>query len=254
MSKAAGSAAMRAGVATPGGGRVHSTETAKRLEINWQTRQLPRMYREGYDPTALPLAALFDRGDVSGQHEAKPAMVFFSSLKVDEKLEKKMFDNLEVAVAARWFDCVRIYTDDIDTKAEREAYTKVVPLVIFLDGAGREVARTGGNATTAAGIYAAMQKTAGVDFATSLVSMVEKYSAFLRKLDKVQTQVSDLERELLDDVQHVAQHDCPMGRKQLKAHEEELKPATAERDKLLEQEKALLKPELKKPAAAAEKS
>lgn len=214
-------------------------------------RQLPRSYREGYDATALPLGALFDRRDLGGQREVKPAMILFSPLKLDEKLEKKMFDNLEVAVAARWFDCVRIYTDDIDTKAERDAYGKIVPLVVFLDGSGREVTRVGGNAAAAVGVYAAMQKAAGVDFANPLAGMVDKYSAFLRKLDKVQTQVSDLERELLDDMQHVAQHDCPMGRKSLKAHEEELKPVTAERDKLLEQEKVLLKPELKKPATVA---
>ena len=40
-------------------------------------------------------------------------------------------------------------------------------------------------------------------------------------------------------------HDCAMGRKKLKEHEEELKPLRIERDKLLAEEQTLLKPELK---------
>jgi hypothetical protein len=98
---------------------------------------------------------------------------------------------------------------------------------------------------TTSAVYAAMQRAAGVDFKTPLPTLVDKYSAFLKRFDKTQSQVSDLEEELVGDIQHVATHDCAMGRRKLKEHEEELKPLRIERDKLLAEEQALLKPELK---------
>jgi hypothetical protein len=228
-----------------GGGKVQATETAQRLQISWQVRQLPREYRDGYGATALPLAALFDRSDLPGKREVKPAMVYFSRLTLDEKGEKRMFDSMEVAVAARWFDCVRIYVDDIEDKAAREEWSKSSSIIVFLDGSGKEVTRLAGNSVTASAVYSAMQKAAAPDFKNPLPAMVDKYSAFLRKFDKIQSKVTGLEADIQDDIAHIAKHDCAPGRRRLKENEDELKPLRNERDKLLEDEKVLLKPELK---------
>lgn len=208
-------------------------------------RQLPRSYRTGYEATALPLGALFDRSDLPGTREVKPAVIWFSKLETDEKLEKKMFDSMEVAVSSRWFDCVRIYVDDIENKAEREDYSKTLPLLVFLDGSGREVSRVGGSAASTSAVYASMQKAAHVDFKAPLTAMVDKYRAFLKKFDKVQAKVSDLESEIAADVEHIAKHDCAPGRRRLKENEAELKPLRVEHEKLLAEEQAILKPELK---------
>jgi hypothetical protein len=172
-------------------------------------------------------------------------MVWFSKLEPDEKLEKRMFDSFEVAVASRWFNCVRIYVDDIDSKAERERYAKVAPSIIFIDGSGKEVTRLAGTSISSPLVYGAMQKASAQDFKKPLTALVEKYSAFLKRFDKVQGQVSELEAQIADGLAHIAKHDCAPGRKQLKENEEEMKPLVAERDKLLEEEKGLLKPEPK---------
>ena len=230
---------MRGGAA-PGGGKTASTEASKRLAIEWQVRQLARSIRAGYADSVLPLAALFENDGAT-----KPAMIWFTNVQPDEKAEKRLFDNWDVAVAARYFNCVKVYIEDIENKAEREKYARAGQVIVFLDDAGREVSRLTGTATGASGVYASMQKAAAVDYKKPLTSLVATYTDFLKKFDKVQGKVSNLEAEVADDLAHVAKHDCAPGRKQLKEHEEELKPLQGERDKLLEQEQALLKPELK---------
>jgi hypothetical protein len=200
----------------------------------------------------LPLSALFDRSDLPGAAtEVRPAMIWFSKLEPDEKLEKRMFDSFDVAVAARWFDCVRIYVDDIESKADRERYAKVSPSIIFLDGSGREVTRLAGTAISSPLVYSAMQKASAPDFKKPLVSMVASYTSFLKEFDKVQGKVSNLEVEINNGLAHIAKHDCAPGRKQLKEDEEEIKVLQVERDKLLEKEKTLLKPELKNKETAS---
>jgi hypothetical protein len=186
--------------------------------------------------------------------ETKPALVWFTSLNPDEKAEKRLFDSWEVAVASRYFTCVKIYADDIESKADRERYAKVVPTLILFDGAGREVTRVVGSGPSSPNVYSAMQKAAEPTFKKSLGSLVETYSAFLKRFDKVAGQVSQLEAEIIDDLDHTSKHDCAPGRKKLKEHQEEIKPLVVERDKLLDQEKSLLKPDLKsKETAQAEK-
>jgi hypothetical protein len=201
--------------------------------------------RAGYADSSLPLSALFDRSDISNEQELRPAVIWFSKLEPDEKLEKRLFDSMDVAVASRWFNCVRIYVDDIESKADREKYAKIAPSLIFLDGAGREVTRLAGTSVSSPVVYGAMQKAAAQDFKKPLGTLVEGYKGFLKKFDKVQSQVADLELAISDGVAHIAKHDCAPGRKQLKENEEEIKPLQAELEKLLVEEKGLLKPELK---------
>ena len=208
--------------------------------------QLPRATRPGYADSVLPLSAMFDRSDLPGaEREARPAMIWFSKLEPDPKLEKRMFDSYELAVAARWFDCVRIYVDDIESKADRDRYAKISPSIIFLDGSGREVTRLAGTGISSPLLYSAMQKSWSDDFKRPLSAMVERYTAFLKRFDKVQGDVSDLEMKIADGLAHIMKHDCAPGRKQLKENEEDIKPLIVERDKLLDEEKTLLKPEWK---------
>jgi hypothetical protein len=130
-----------------------------------------------------------------------------------------------------------------------------LPSIVMLDGSGRETGRITGTGPSSPIVYSSMQKAAEPTYKSSLVALVEAYSAFLKKFDKVQGQVSDLETAIGATTQHLAEHDCEPGRKQLKEQEAEIKPLQAEREKLLEQEKALLTPALKaKETAAAPKN
>lgn len=202
--------------------------------------------RAGYADSVLPLSALFDNSDLpDAQPDRRPAMIWFSKLEPDEKLEKRMFDNIDVAIASRWFHCVRIYVDDIESKGDREKYAKVVPTVIFLDASGREIRRLSGTGISGPNVFGAMQKASEQDFKKPLTALVKGYADFLKKFDKVQGDVSELEQAIVDGLAHIAKHDCAPGRKRLKEDEEAIKPLQVERDKLLEDEKSLLKPELK---------
>ena len=118
--------------------------------------------------------------------------------------------------------CIKIYADDIESKADRERYAKVVPTLILFDGAGREVTRVVGTGTSSPNVYSAMQKAAEPTFKKPLGSLVEIYSAFLKRFDKVAGQVSQLEAEIIDDLDHTAKHDCAPGRKKLKEHQDEI--------------------------------
>lgn len=214
---------------------------------------MPRSVRAGYADTVLPLSALFDRSDLpGGSDDVRPAMIWFSKLEADPKIEKRFFDSMEVAIASRWFHCVRIYIDDIESKKERERLLDLGPSVVFLDANGREVTRVVGAHASSPLIYSAMQKASAPDFKKPLTSLVEIYGAFLKRFDKVQGKVADLEFEIQDGQAHLMKHDCAPGRKRLKEDEEAMKPLVVERDKLLDEEKGLLKVELKtaKPEAA----
>jgi hypothetical protein len=204
------------------------------------TRQLARSSSAGYADTVLPLSALFE-----GAEETKPSIVWFTTLNADDKLERRLFDSWEVAVASRYFNCVKIYVDDIESKADRDRYAKVAPTIIVLDGSSHEVAKMAGSAPSSPVVYAAMQKASTPTFKKPLSALVETYGSFLKRFDKVQGQVAQLEGQIADDLDHTSKHDCAPGRKMLKEHQDEIKPLTVERDKLLEQEKTLLKPELK---------
>ena len=202
--------------------------------------------RPGYADSVLPLSALFDRSDLPGaEPNVRPGMIWFSKLETDEKLEKRLFDNFDVAVASRWFNCVRIYVDDIESKADREKYAKIAPSIIFLDPSGKEVTRLAGTSVSSPQVYSAMQKASEPAYRKALTALVSQYGVFLKKFDKVQSKVADLEQQVADGLAHIAKHDCAPGRKQLKEDEEALKPLQVERDKLLEEEKVLLKPSLK---------
>ena len=132
---------------------------------------------------ATPTRCFRSRRIFENDDETKPAMVWFTSLNPDEKAEKRLFDSWEVAVASRYFTCVKIYTDDIEPKADREKY------------AGRPrsscsttlAARSRGSWAPARRrrVYAAMQKAAAPTFKKPLGALVETYSDFLKKFDKV---------------------------------------------------------------------
>ena len=216
-------------------GRLSSTEAANRLKINWRRGSFPARARRATPTRCFPLSSIFENDD-----ETKPALVWFTSLNPDEKAEKRLFDSWEVAVASRYFNCVKIYADDIESKADRERYAKVVPTLILFDGAGREVTRVVGTGTSSPNVYAAMQKAVRADLqeAAGLARRdLQRLPEALRQGpgpglaarggDRRRSR-SHLEARLRS------------GRKMLKEHQEEVKPLVVERDKLLEQEKSLL--------------
>jgi hypothetical protein len=172
----------------------------------------------------------------------RPAVIWFLSLNPDTKAEKRMWDDVDVAAASRYFDCVKIYAEDIETKAEREKYAKIVPTVIMLDAKGSEVSRLVGTSASSTSIFAGMQRASTGVYSDTLTKLVAKYMTFIERLDKTQSKVDVVEMELKDHQDHIARHDCARGRKAVKECEEELDGLRAARDKVLEEEKALLNP------------
>jgi hypothetical protein len=196
------------------------------------------------------LSALFDDSDLPPSEQTRrPAMVYFLSLEPDPKSEKRLFNDFDVATAARYFDCVKVYVEDIEREVDRNRYAKTVPTILFLDSRGKEVSRLAGSSAASSSIFGAMQKTAAQDYKDSLGAIVRKYQDFLEVFDKVASKVDEAELELAGHQEHLTKHDCARGRNSVKEVESELVSLRANRDKLLEQEKPLLKPKFKEETA-----
>lgn len=212
------------------------------MAINWETKHLVQLKRVGYGATTAPLSAIFDdEFATTAEQSTRPGLLWFLSLEPNAKAEKAMFDDQSVVVSSRWFNNGKVYVEDISDKAEREKYAKVVPTLIFLDSKGNEVTRLVGS-VTANQVFAAQQKVAALEYKDSLMTLVNRYQDFLRKLDKAASEVTDLEAEAQTRRDHIAKHDCAPGRKALKEAEEDLGPAKAGRDKLLATEGTYLAP------------
>ncbi len=166
----------------------------------------------------------------------RPAMIWFRTQEETDKVDKRLWDMEEVAIAARLFDRAKVFVEDIETPAERDMFAKTTPTVIFLDSRGKEVTRLVGESVTANQVYEAMKKTAAVDFKTSLEAFVANYKGFLKRFDKVVAKVSDLDEEIKGHDEHLARHDCEPARRQKKEAMEDLVKATAERDKVKAEE------------------
>jgi len=222
--------------------KATSAEAVQRLEIAWETKQLPKIEREGYGAATGPLKQIFDSEFAIGPRTPRPGVIWFSSLEPDEKAQKRMFGDETVAASARYFSCVKVYAEDIQDKSAREQYAKVLPTVMIFDSKGREVSRLAGQGISANEVYAAMQRAAAVEFRENLMTLVNRYLSFVRNLDKASNKVTELEAEVQQHQVHLAKHDCEPGRKALKETLDDLVPAKAEREKLLTQEKQLLTP------------
>ncbi len=208
-------------------------------------RRLPTSSNDGYGKTIQPLSALFDQSSLPVEARTpRPAVVWFLSSEPDVKTAKKMFDDTDVAIAARYFDCVKIYVEDIESPAERARYAKVVPTIIFMDAGAKETGRLTG--TSAPGdILRQMNKAANVHFKKSLTDHVAKYGEFLKRFDKLDGKLQDVQQELKDHEEHVIKHPCDRAKNGIKECNEEIGTMRVDRDKLLVEEKALLKVELK---------
>ena len=224
-----------------------SSVAAERLAIEWETKHLITVERTGYSGATAPLHAIFDGefAEIMGKAQVRPGMVWFLSLTPDPKAEKQMFDDENVVIASRWFNNAKVYVEDIRDKAARDQYAKTVPSVIFLDAKGNEVTRLTGAGISASSVFAAQQQVAASQFRDTLATLVSRYAAFLKKLDKASATVENLETELQEHKDHVVKHDCENGRRAIKETEAELTPAKAEKTKLLAEEKQLLTPPVK---------
>lgn len=237
---------------------VRSEETAQRLEIEWSMRKLPTAASDGYGRSTLPLGALFDQSQLpAADRTPRPAIVWFLSAEPNVKLEKKLWDDEAVGAASRFFECVKIFVEDIDSKADRDRYAKTVPTVVFLDAGGAETGRLSGQFAPA-DAYRQMAKAAGVYFKKSLGELVVKYSDFLKRFDKVEGKIKDAQDDVRENEDHLVKHPCDRAKSAIKEAKDELVGLRKDREKLLKEEKGILQVELKadpfaKPEGAARK-
>ncbi|HYC77060.1 MAG TPA: hypothetical protein VEI02_05470 [Planctomycetota bacterium] len=225
---------------------VRSDETAKRMEIAWESKRLPTTVKEGYGRQTLPLSTLFDQSALpADQRNPRPAMVWFVSQEPDSKLEKKLFDSENVAIASRYFDCVKIYVEDFDSDDDRKRYAKVTPTLLLIDAAGKEVAKLEGREHGPDGVYRAMLKAANAYWKKPLDQHVRDYGLFLKDFDKVAGRLSDLEAEVKEHEEHMVKHPCERAKNAIKECQEETAKLNVEKAKLQTKEADLLKPAFK---------
>jgi hypothetical protein len=207
---------------------------------------LPTEAVSGYGRAIQPLAKLFDQSHLpADQRILRPAMVWFLPEEPDQKAAKRMFDDENVAIGARYFDCVKIFVNDIESKAELEKYAKTVPTIIFFDAGAKEVGRLSGDGIGKSDVFRMMQKAANVHLKKSLADHVAKYSEFLKRLDKVQGKINDARTDLKENEEHMVKHPCERAKNAIKECTAEIETLSKDGEKLTKEESLLLKPELK---------
>ncbi len=210
---------------------TRSTESMARLQIPWIWRELPMEERPGYDPIPLPLSALVT---VAGE-DARPALVYFYAAE-DEKaseFEGKAFGDERIGVASRFFQCIRISSDEISDKAARRQFVPAVPAIHVLAADGRTVQTFSGAGTRAQAVLAAMNRAYAFHFTPALQSVVEAERTLLDRLDKVEAELKGIAEEM-------ARAEAKGDTAKMKALEAEKTAAQAERDRILAEEERLV--------------
>lgn len=200
----------------------------------------------GYGKRSLPLEAVFDQSRLpADQRLVRPAMVWFLDDDPDAKLARRMFDDESVAIASRYFDCVKMFVGDLESKEDREKYCKVVPTVVFFDASAKEVGRLSGAGVSKSDVYRMMQKAADAHFKRTLAATVAKYAEFLRRFDKHQGKIDEAREDVTFNEEHMVTHPCERAKKAIAEATAELATLEKDAEKLKAEEASLLKVELK---------
>jgi hypothetical protein len=162
-------------------------------------------------------------------------MIYFYSTK-DEKattaFERRAFDEERVLLASRLFQCIKIDADNIESKEAMSLYAATPPAIYFIGIDGKTDQVLKGPQNRADAVLGALAKTFDGDFTPSLTSLIEKERKLLDRLDKLETQLADVERDLTkaNEKNETAK---------VQALTKERDALVKEREKLFEEEQAL---------------
>jgi hypothetical protein len=223
---------------------------ARLLEISWRETDLPIEEREGYGTTYLPLSALAKTAaggivwDSDGK-ATKPVLVYFYSGSTDdeklEKAESKMFGNDDLAVATKFFSCLRIDVDQIENQEIRKRYAPKTPTFYVLDGAGKTLKKRTGNLSSKA-IVSELVKAYKSVYSDNLSKRIKTFNKFLNRLEKLADKIAVLDLKITEQDAAIAKRDTPRKRKKLAGFKLQQVTNRAEMVKMEQERDMLLAP------------
>lgn len=235
---------------TPGGTEVGSLETVRKLDVTWRYLRLkptvdPKAAADPQAPAKDPLQATFDQSATPAEaRNPRPAVVWFCAAESDPVLEQRLFGSDEFRVAAQFFDCVKIVHADIEPAAVRAKYGKTAPTFVFLDAGAKETGRVSspdGPKT----LLAQMFKAAAPHFKKPLNETVTKYLDWLKRFDKTAVKFAAAAKELAAAEAKDLEAPSDRNKADVKRLQGELNKLKLERERQNDEERALLKLELK---------
>jgi hypothetical protein len=241
---------------TPGGMEVGSLETLRKLEISWRSMRISPP-KAGEQAAKDPLQAALDQSSLPPESRTpRPTVVWFAAAEPDSALEHTLFGSDDLRIAAQYFDCVKVVLADVEPADLRAKYAKTTPAFIFFDAGAKETGRLPSPAGPKP-ILAQMAKAANPHFKKSLTDLVAKYLDFLKKFDKAAARYDAAVKDLKEAEAKDAEASTERTKAEVKKAFDAVNKIKLERERLGDEEKTLLKAELKgdpyaKPAAKPE--
>ena len=238
---------------TPGGTEVGSLETLRKLEITWRHLRLASP-KAGQAPDRNPLQVALDQSALPAEaRNPRPIVVWLTSAEPDAALESTLLGSDDLRVAAQYFDCVKVFFNDIEPAELRAKYGKAPPVFVFFDAAAKETGRLASPAGPKP-ILAQMVKAANPHLKRSLTDLVAKYLEFLKRFDKTAVKFDAASKALRQAEAKDAESSNDKTKADVKKAFDAVNKIKLEHERLGDEEKALLKIELKvdpyaKPAA-----
>lgn len=237
------------------GGRARTASVARILQIRWEDRDLPTREREDYGDEVLPLSALATQhaGGIVFEGEAanrKPVLVYLYSASADlektEKLENRMFGDDDLAMASRFFRCVRVDADAIRSESLRREYAPRLPAFYLLDPDGKVLTRKCGRATPG-NLVGLLRRGYRETYGKSLRPRLTRLEKYLDRLEETETAVLEAEDEVNRLEDRLARRDNRRMRLRLEEARKVVAQLRAKLDEVKKEEAKVLAP----PAAEA---
>jgi hypothetical protein len=230
---------------TPSGKPLKSAETVQKYNLDWTLKNLASPPTDKPNVKDDPLRALLDQSWLPAEARyLRPTMVWFCNQEPDAELNKRLFGTDEAALAARYFDCFKIFVEDIESKEDLRRYAKTLPAIYFFDAGAKETGRLIGSGEAPA-VYREMAKAANVWFKKPLTPLVLKYGEFLKTFDEFAEGAGKLKLSLEQHELLEATSPSDKLAATIKMERAQLEASQKEREKLVAEEKAILNAELK---------
>ena len=229
---------------TPGGMEVGSLDTLRKLDITWRYLRLPPT-KTGQAPAKDPLQAALDQSALPAEaRNPRPTVVWLTAAEPDSALETTLFGSDDLRIAAQYFDCVKVFFSEIEPAELRAKYGKAPPVFVFFDASAKETGRLAAPGGPKP-ILAQMVKAANPHLKRSLTDLVAKYLDFLKRFDKTAAKFDAASKELREAEAKDAESSNDKTKADVKRAFDAVNKIKLERERLGDEERALLKIELK---------
>ncbi|MCB9833317.1 MAG: hypothetical protein H6807_12665 [Planctomycetes bacterium] len=223
-------------------GSKRSPKLARMLRIDWREASWPMAKDDKYGERSLPISNLLQLDD----RKHRPAIVYIRGLiDFEDRMayEEKIFGSEEIVLATRFFRCFEIDAREIRDERIQKQYLKKVPVLLFLDARGEEVARLAGKKSASA-FRSAMNRVFAAHYKASMSKVLAAMEDLVDEVQKAEDRVADAS-VLLDGVKaRMDDREGEAADKKVDKRQQAYDEAVAEFEKLLDRLVELSNPPL----------